>query len=110
MKITTEADTLRISDLRELTEATGDALVDAIHAELTPAHAAIEFDLSHVQGIDSEIIDVLLALHEEFHLEDRPLVWRVNHPSPELRQLLELVRLHHLFEIIPPRPALATLS
>ena len=54
-------------------------------------------------------IDVLLALHEEFHLEDTPLAWRVQHPPPELRQLLELVRLHHLFEILPPRPAFASL-
>ncbi len=106
MKITTDDETLRVSDLRELGEPEAGGLIRDLRTALTPAHSTVEFDLAHLRSADCDTIDALLAVYEEFDRGGGPArVWRVTNPPPDLRQLFELVRLHHLFEITPPRPA-----
>lgn len=102
MKITTTSDTLRVSDLYDLHELQVDDLARSIRTALTPAHAVIEFDLAQLRSSDCGSIDVLLGIREELN-QPGSLTWRVVNPPPDFRQLLELVRLHHLFEITPPR-------
>jgi anti-anti-sigma regulatory factor len=104
MKITTESDTLRVSELRELTEDQADDIIEGIRASLTPEIAVITLDLTQLRRIDGETADLLRSIQEEFALVGG-LVWRVLNPPPQARQLFELVRLHHLFEINPPRAA-----
>lgn len=103
MRITTDCATLRVTDLRELNELQTDELVQDIRTALTPAHATIEFDLAQLRAIHCGTVDVLLAVHEELNRAGSRFTWRVLNPPPDLRQLFELVRLHHLFEITPPR-------
>jgi anti-anti-sigma regulatory factor len=110
MKITADHDTVRVTDLRDLNEVRTDDLVHELRAALTPAHATIEFDLTQLRAIHCGTVDVLLSVYEELNRAGARFTWRVLNPPPDLRQLFELVRLHHLFEITPPRtPSLALL-
>jgi len=104
MKITTESDTLRVSELRELTEEQADEIIEGVRAALTPDIAAVTVDLTQLRRVDGETAGWLRTIQEEFAATGG-LVWRVLNPPPEARQLFELVRLHHLFEINPPRAA-----
>ena len=105
MKITAHHDRLQVSDVREFSETDVDDLIRDLRQALTPAHATIEFDLAHVRSADCDTVDALLAVYEEFDQDGVARSWRVITPPPDLRQLFELVRLHHLFEITPPRPS-----
>ena len=108
MKIIPAYDTLRVSDLRELNDLRADELIHDLRAALTPAHVTIEFDLAQLRAIHCGTVDALLAVHEALNRAGTRLTWRVLNPPPDLRQLFELVRLHHLIEITPPRmPAMA---
>ncbi len=104
MKISSDHETLRVSELRELRDPDTDDLIHDLRTALSPAHGTIEFDLSLLRSADCETVDALMTVHEELSRADAALAWRITNPSPELRQLFELVRLHRLFEITPPRP------
>ncbi len=105
MKTETYADTLRISDLHDLDEDRAADLVHAIRLALPAGIRAIEFDLSQVRSIDSDSVGMLAAVHDEVSRPGSVFTWRVLNPAPTVRQFLELVRLHRLFEITPPRSA-----
>jgi anti-anti-sigma factor len=110
MKIRCNSTTLRVTDLRELNESRVDDLAEGIREALTPEISTVEFDLAQLRAIDCGTVEVLLAVHEELNRAGTSLAWRVLNPPPDVRQLFELVRLHHLFEIFPPRvPGLAFL-
>ncbi|HWA26672.1 MAG TPA: STAS domain-containing protein [Lacunisphaera sp.] len=104
MKITSQDDTLRVSDLRELDERTAGELIPELRAALRPEHSTIEFDLTLLRACETETVDALLSIYDEFDREGASFGWRLLNPPSELRQLFELVRLHHFFEITPPRP------
>lgn len=104
MKITSSPSNLRIGEFRELDESHAEALISVLRTALTPFHSSVEFDLSQLQVIDCTVADVLMAVYEEFKDGVTPITWRVLNPSAEMRQLFELMRLHRLFEIVPPRP------
>lgn len=103
MKIQTHSVTLRVSGLSELDEDRTDQLVSEICGALRPETRVIEVDLGQVRGIDSSGAGVLMALHSALNRTGAPFAWRVVNPAPAVRQFLELVRLHRLFEIFPPR-------
>lgn len=104
MKITTDDETLRVTDLREFSELAAGELIRELRATLQPGHSAIEFDLTYLRSADSETVDALRTIHAQLDRSGAALVWRVMNPPPDLRQLFELVRLHHCFDITPPRP------
>lgn len=104
MKISAESETLRVSDLRELKEPDIDELVRDVRTALKSEHTTIEFDLSLLRSADCETVDALMTAYEEIDPGDGALSWRITNPPPDLRQLCELVRMHRLFEITPPRP------
>jgi len=101
MKIITEADTLRVTELRELNEDQAEALIEGIRSALTPDIEAVTFDLTQLRVIDGDTAELLRSVQEEFAVVGG-LAWKMFNPPPEARQLFELVRLHHLFEINPP--------
>lgn len=105
MKITASHETLRVSEVREFNEPEVDGLIRDLREALKPTHATIEFDLAHFRAANYDTVDTLLAVYEEFDGGGATRIWRMLNPPPDLRQLLELVRLHHLFEITPPRPS-----
>lgn len=103
MKIVTYSDTLRVTDLCELDEDRTDELIHHIATALPPSVRVIEFDFSKLRAIDSAGARVLMAIHTALGRTGAAFAWRVLNPPPAVRQLLELVRLHRLFEIVPPR-------
>ena len=107
MKIENESETLRISELRELDENRVLELSRGIRRALSPGVRAIEFDLSQVRSIDSDGADMLVAIHDGVNRLGYVPAWRVLNPAPAVRQFLELVRLHRLFEILPARSVTA---
>lgn len=102
MKLKVDTDTVRVSDLRELNEDQAGELAADIGAAVSDGAKIVEFDLSQLRAIDCSIVDRLLAIHDAV-ARVGSLIWRVVNPPPDVRQLLELVRLHRVFEITPPR-------
>jgi anti-anti-sigma factor len=103
MKIQTESDTVRVTDLSEIDEARAGAIHDGICAALPSAVRAIEIDLSKVRALDSSGVGVLVAMYDTVSRRRAPVIWRLLNPAPHVRQLLELMRLHRIFEITPAR-------
>ena len=103
MNIEETPEGIRITGLRELDDAQAGALIDGVRAALPAAPRVIEFDLSRLPAIDASGVGVLLEAHEAVTRHGLAPVWRLLNPAPAVRQLLELVRLHHVFEIVPPR-------
>jgi anti-anti-sigma regulatory factor len=102
MKIKVDTDTVRISDLRELNDDQAGELAADIGAAVSEGAHVVEFDLSQLRAIDCSAVDRLMAIHDNVSRVGA-LVWRLINPPPDVRQLLELVRLHRVFEITPPR-------
>lgn len=103
MKINVNTDTLRVSDLRDLREDQAGELAADIGAAVATGVHVVEFDLSQFRSVDSSVVDRLMAIHDAV-ARLGTLVWRVVNPPPDVRQFLELMRLHRVFEITPPRP------
>lgn len=103
MKIETDSETLRVRDLSELDENRTEELIHEISTSLPSEVRVIEIDLAHVRMIDTAGVAVLMAIHAALSRVGLPLAWRLLNPAPPVRQLLELVRVHRLFEILPPR-------
>lgn len=102
MKIKADNDVVRVSDLRELGEDQAGDLAADLGAAVSGGARIVEFDLSQFRAIDYGVVDRLIAIHDAVSRAGA-LVWRLVNPPPDVRQLLELVRLHRVFEITPPR-------
>lgn len=102
MKLKVDTETVRVSDLRELNEDQAGELAADIGEAVSAGAKVVEFDLSQLRAVDCSLVDRLLGIHDAVSRVGA-LVWRVVNPPPDVRQLLELVRLHRIFEITPPR-------
>lgn len=98
MKLVIQGDRLCISEIRELGTANADAFREQARAALTPAQKDIEIDLSQTLYVDSRGLGALLSLHKT--VCSRNGVLRIIRPAPAIQQILELTRLHRLFEIV----------
>jgi|SRR5438105_1425068 len=98
MKIQTEGDTLRISDVQELAASNSNAFRDQARSALTNGQKNIEIDLSHTTFVDSCGLGALVALHKTAC--SRKGTVRLLNPLPSVQQILELTRMHRIFEIV----------
>jgi anti-sigma B factor antagonist len=92
--------TLRVSGLTELAAANAAHVRDSIRAALHADSTALEVDLSETTFLDSSGLGALIALHKTMRSRNRIL--RILKPGPSVMQVLELTRLHRLFEVINP--------
>src|SRR3954468_7767714 len=101
MDITRQNGTLSISDLRELVAENANSVQSAIAASLTDDLKCIEIDLSQTQTVDGAGLGALVALYETAKKQPGldTLSFRLRNPAPTVHQMIELARLHHLFEI-----------
>lgn len=109
MEIAREDRTLTIRGLVELSAANCSRIRDTISDALLPGVATIELDLSETRFVDSGGLGALVALYQALADENgghRPTV-RLLSPPPSVRQVIELTRMHHLFEIITREPTIA---
>jgi anti-sigma B factor antagonist len=98
MKIEVHGETLRISGVKELGTANSTELRDQARAALTPAQKNMEIDLSETVLLDSSGLGTLISLHKT--ICSRQGTVRLVNPTPGVQQILELTRMHRIFEIV----------
>jgi anti-sigma B factor antagonist len=97
MKIEKQGEVLRISELMELGAANANAFRDEARAALGEEQQFIEIDLSNTDFIDSCGLGALIALHKTACARKGAV--RLINPRPPVQQILELTRMHQLFQI-----------
>lgn len=100
MKILQQADTLRISDLKELGATSAQSFKDEVRKALPGCLRAIEIDLSQTSFVDSCGLGALIAIYKTARSDNDGCILRLLNPTPPVQQLLELTRMHRLFEVI----------
>jgi len=98
MKLQNNGDTLRASAIAELHAANANALRDEMRRAFGQTQRNIEIDLSQTSAVDSCGLGALVALHKT--AAARGGVLRLINPTPPVQQILELTRMHRIFEII----------
>jgi len=104
MNIKRQNGKLSVTGLRELNSANAHAFRSALTRALSHDLQAIEIDLSQTQVVDGVGLGALVALYEtaKEQRQRESFAIRLTNPTPSVQQMLELARLHHLFEITPP--------
>lgn len=90
--------TLVLSQIPEINAATSAAFREGARAALGDHVAALDIDLSSTRMVDSSGLGALIALQKTMHARGGTI--RLLHPTPGVLQLLELTRLHRVFEVI----------
>lgn len=87
-----------ISGLQELAAGNATQVRDEIRAALPAATLNLELDLSGLTFLDSSGLGTLISLHKT--MRSRNGTVRLLKPAPNVMQILELTRLHRVFEIV----------
>ena len=90
-------DTLRLSGFGELNAGNATAFRDEARAALTDRQTCIEVDLSQTRFVDSSGLGALISLYKTMCTRSGKI--RLVNPTEPVNQLLELTRMHRLFEI-----------
>lgn len=98
MKVQICGDTLSITGLKELGSSNANSFRDHAKAALTDANKIIEIDLSQTMFVDSCGLGALISLHKIACTRSGQV--RLLNPTPPVQQILELTRMHRIFEII----------
>jgi anti-sigma B factor antagonist len=103
MKIQRQNGTLTVHDVQELSAANARSFRNEICAALSPGLKTVEIDLSQISFVDSCGVGALASLYKAANDQSREAVIAVRllHPQPPVQQMLELTRMHHIFEIVP---------
>jgi anti-sigma B factor antagonist len=97
MNITSEGSTLQVTGLAELNAANSSAFRDQVRAAIQPQHANVLLDFSQTRFVDSSGLGALISIHKS--LCGRGGVVRIHNPTPPVQQILELTRMHRIFEV-----------
>lgn len=95
----TDAKTAVVTGLLELVAANAAQVRDEIRAALPATTVQLDLDFSSLTFLDSSGLGMLISLHKT--LRSRNGLVRLLKPATNVRQILELTRLHHVFEIVP---------
>jgi anti-sigma B factor antagonist len=98
MKLQSEGDTLRISAIKELTASSANLFRDEARRAFSDSQRNIEVDLSQAAIVDSCGLGALVALHKTASSHGGAL--RLLNPNPAVQQILELTRMHRIFEVV----------
>ena len=104
MDIKIQNGTLNVTGPRELNSANADSFRFAVATALSHDLHSIEINLAQTQAVDGAGLGALVSLYETAreHLKHEGFAIRLTNPSPTVQQMIELARLHHLFEMAPP--------
>ncbi len=89
---------MAITGLKELAAANFQSFRDQVRAALTEEQKNVEIDLSQTMFLDSCGLGALISLHKTVCTRQGQV--RLLHPTPPVRQILELTRMHRIFEIV----------
>jgi anti-sigma B factor antagonist len=98
MKTRIEGETLCITEVEELAAANSTSFRDGARAAMTERQRNIEIDLSRTAFVDSCGLGTLISLHKTAC--SRNGLVRLLNPTPPVQQLLDLTRMHRIFEIV----------
>ena len=87
-----------VSGLLELVAANAAQVRDEIRAALPATCVCLDLDLSALTFLDSSGLGALISLHKT--LRSRNGTLRLLKPASNVQQILELTRLHRVFEIV----------
>lgn len=90
---------LRLSGIRELSAANARSFRLSVGAMLLPGLETIEIDLSQTRSVDACGLGALVSLYKTAVENRDGVIIRLVDPAPAVRQMIELTRMHHLFEI-----------
>ena len=102
MKMDVCKDTVRVSEIKELGAANANAFRDWVRSSIQNGQKNIEIDLSETNFIDSCGLGALIALHKTACSRHGSL--RLVNPQTSVQHILELTRMHRLFEILKADP------
>jgi anti-sigma B factor antagonist len=98
MKVQAQGETLNISGVKELGAANSNNFRDEVRGAMTELQRNIEIDLSDTMFVDSCGLGALISLHRTTC--NRNGIVRLLNPTPPVQQILELTRMHRIFEIV----------
>ncbi len=98
MKVQNNGDTISINGIKDLGASNANSFRDQVRASMTDAHKYIEIDLSQTMFLDSCGLGALISLHKATC--NRSGMVRLINPTPPVQQILELTRMHRIFEIV----------
>ncbi len=98
MNSTTEACILQVRAPDELNASNAGPFRDLVRGSLKPEHQKIDLDFSGTRFVDSSGLGALISLHKA--MVSRSGGVRVMNPTLQVQQILELTRMHRLFEIV----------
>ena len=98
MNINVDKNTLRVSGIEELSSANSNNFRDQVRGDLKENVIFLEVDLSNTVFVDSCGLGALIALYKS--VRDRKGMLRIVNPTPPVQQILELTRMHRIFEIV----------
>ncbi len=98
MKLQLSNETVRVSDIRELNANNSNEFRDQVRASMSASQRFIEIDLSDTTFLDSCGLGALIALHKTTC--SRNGLVRLLNPTPPVQQILELTRMHRIFEVV----------
>ena len=94
-----DAQTAVVTGLQELVAANATQIRDEIRAALPATCVNLDLDLSTLRFLDNSGLGTLVSLNKT--LRSRHGAVRLIQPAANIRQVLELTRLHRVFEITP---------
>lgn len=98
MKVQTQGETVSITDLQELGSANANLFREQARAAMNDTYRCIDVDLSETTFVDSCGLGALLSLQKT--CVNRNGAVRLLNPTPPVQQILELTRMHRVFEIV----------
>jgi anti-sigma B factor antagonist len=100
MKMQLQGNTVTIAEIKELGAANANGFRDWVRSSMADGQKNIDVDLSQTTFIDSCGLGALIALHKTACGRHGTL--RLLRPQTQVQQILELTRLHRIFEIVKP--------
>ena len=98
IKVQVLGDTLSIEGVEELSAANANSFRDQVRGALAERSKNIDVDLSQTIFLDSCGLGALISLHKTACTRNGTV--RLLNPTAPVEQILELTRLHRVFEIV----------
>jgi anti-sigma B factor antagonist len=98
MKVEIRGDVLSIGEIEQLGAGDCQAFREQVNRAWSEDLKQIEVDLSRTTYLDSCGLGALIALYKTASLRNGKV--RVINPSPRVQRLLDVTRMHRVFEIV----------
>jgi anti-sigma B factor antagonist len=98
MKIEVEGDKLRVSGVKELGASNASSFRHDVREAMRDGQKNVDVDLSDTTYVDSCGLGALISLYKAASGLQGTV--RLLHPQPSVQQILELTRMHRIFEIV----------